>query len=164
VDSGLTYDGTPATTISGLDHLIGESVVALADGVAVGPFTVSASGTITLATAASKVQAGLPYTADLETMRIEAGAPDGTAQGRRKRIAVVVVRLDQTGEGLFMGPSPSEATESLRLASGALFDGDTDEFPWIGGTEQAGRIALRHTLPTPCTITGIFPRLETSGN
>ena len=164
VDSGLTYDGTPATTISGLDHLIGESVVALADGVAVGPFTVSASGTITLATAASKVQAKLPYTADLETMRIEAGAPDGTAQGRRKRIAVVVVRLDQTGEGLFMGPSPSEATESLRLASGALFDGDTDEFPWIGGTEQAGRIALRHTLPTPCTITGIFPRLETSGN
>jgi len=165
VDSGLTYSGAPATVISGLDHLIGQSVMALADGVAVGPFTVSASGTITLTTAASKVQAGLAYNADLETMRIEAGGADGTAQGKTKRYTNVVIRLDQTGPGLFLGPSIALATEEIpleidgvALPAGTLMDGDTGLRPFPGGYEQAGRIALRHNLPTPCTITAIYPQ------
>ena len=32
LDSGLTYDSTPTTTISGVDHLEGETVQVLADG------------------------------------------------------------------------------------------------------------------------------------
>ena len=55
--------------------------------------TVSAGGTITLGTAASKVIAGLPYNSNLETLNIEFQTNTGTAQARKKRVGEVVLRL-----------------------------------------------------------------------
>src|SRR5690606_6324566 len=75
VDSGLTYDGAPSSTISGLDHLEGESVSILADG-ATHPERTVVQGRITLDRDASKVQVGLAYTSTLQTMKLEAGAAD----------------------------------------------------------------------------------------
>jgi hypothetical protein len=66
VDCGLTYSGAPATTISGLTHLEGQAVNVLADGAGASGQTVS-GGAITLAVAASKVQVGLPITAQVKT-------------------------------------------------------------------------------------------------
>jgi len=64
VDSGLSYDGTPITTVRGLDHLEGKTVSILADG-AVHPQRVVTSGTITLDNPAGKIHVGLPITADV---------------------------------------------------------------------------------------------------
>ena len=64
MDSGITYNGAPTTTITGLDHLEGKEVTALADGSVVTGKTVS-SGQITLGTEASVVHVGLPYTGKL---------------------------------------------------------------------------------------------------
>jgi hypothetical protein len=55
IDSGLTYDSTSTTSISGLDHLEGETVSILGDG-AVQPSKTVSSGAITLSEAASVVQ------------------------------------------------------------------------------------------------------------
>ena len=79
VDSGLTYSGSATTTITGLDHLEGQTVKVFGDGVVQADKTVS-SGAITI-DSASKVQVGLGFDARLQTMRLEAGAADGTAQG-----------------------------------------------------------------------------------
>lgn len=175
VDSGLTYDGSAATTISGLFHLEGQTVAVLADGLYVGTQTVS-SGAITLSTAASKVQVGLPYTATVETLRIEAGGGDGVAQGDTKRIGNVVVRIYQTGKGLYVSPSTFDldngvrtveitqmedfqADQGVEILEGTLYGGDTRPVPFPGGWEQKGRIALRHTTPIPCQISAIFPTL-----
>ena len=79
VDSGLTYSGGATTTISGLHHLIGQSVTILADGSTHPNKTVSATGTITLDRSSTKVQIGLNYNSTLQTMRLEAGSQDGTA-------------------------------------------------------------------------------------
>lgn len=175
VDSGLTYDGSAATTISGLFHLEGQTVAVLADGLYVGTQTVS-SGAITLSTAASKVQVGLPYTATVETLRIEAGGGDGVAQGDTKRIGNVVVRIYQTGKGLYVSPSTFDLDNGVRtveitqmedfqvdqgveILEGTLYGGDTRPVPFPGGWEQKGRIALRHTTPIPCQISAIFPTL-----
>jgi hypothetical protein len=175
VDSGLTYSGSAATTISGLGHLEGQTVAVLADGMYVGTQTVS-SGAITLTTAASTVQVGLPYSATLETLRLEAGSGDGVAQGDTKRIGTVVLRIYQTGKGLFLAPSSedidagvrtSEVTvledfqpgQSVEMVEGGLYGGDTRPIPFPGGYEQKGRIALRHSTPLPCTLTAIFPTL-----
>ena len=57
VDSGITYSGAPATTISGLEHLNGDEVSVLADGQSLERRTVE-NGQITLDTAASVVQVG----------------------------------------------------------------------------------------------------------
>ena len=69
VDSGLQYSGAPATVISGLDHLQGKTVAVFADGLKQ-TSKVVAGGQITLDTAASKVQVGLPYTAKLLTLNL----------------------------------------------------------------------------------------------
>lgn len=165
VDCGLTYDSTPATTISGLDHLEGEEVAILADG-AKHPVKTVASGAITLDRSASVVHVGLAYTAKLATMRINAGAQDGTAQGKTKRIHRVMVRLLETLGGS-IGPTEANTDEiqfrSTGMAMDApvpLFTGDK-EMIWPGGYDTDGYIWYVHEDPTPCTVIGFFPQLVT---
>ena len=169
VDSGLSYSGVAATTMTGLGHLEGETVSILADG-ATHLDKVVSSGSVTLDRAATSVHIGLQYSATLQTMRLDAGAADGTAQGKTKRITNVVVRLDQTGGGLRYGPTEVDADmDEFHLrdsldpmdAPVPLFDGDTDVLPWPSGYEQAGKVTVRHTLPLPCTVTAIMPQLIT---
>lgn len=160
VDCGLSYSGAPATVFSGLRFLAGETVAVLADGVYVGTHVVNTAGRVTLAAAASTVHIGLPYSATLVPSRLEAGAGDGTAQGKVKRIHGVVLRLDQTGKGLYLGPSVAKATQEVRLTAGALHDGDTPLVAFPGGYDFDGLVAVRHTSPLPCTVTAIYPQLH----
>jgi hypothetical protein len=101
VDSGLSYDGPPATIISGLDHLEGETVSILADG-AVLPQQVVTSGGVTLENAASKVHVGLPFVAQLQTLpaRNEADTGDGVF----KNVNDVHLRVNNSSS-IFAGPS-----------------------------------------------------------
>ena len=169
VDSGLSYSGVSVSSVTGLEHLNGQTVSILADG-ATHPDKVVASGTVTLDRAATEIHIGLPYSATLTTMRLEAGASDGTAQGKTKRFTNVVIRLDQTGAGLLYGPTAVTADmDELHLRDSfdpmstalPLFDGDTEILPWPEGYEQLGRLTLKHTLPLPCTITAIMPQVNT---
>lgn len=160
VDSGLTHDGAAVTTISGLDHLEGEVVKVYADRLVQADQTVS-GGSITI-TSASVVQVGLSYEATLQTMRVEAGGADGTAQGKWKRITNIVIRLYQTGVGLLYGPDTVTANmEPVELTAGELKTGDTEVLPWPEGYEQDGRITLRHNQPTPCFIVATMPQVST---
>lgn len=165
VDSGLTYDSTPATTISGLDHLEGETVDVLADG-ASHPQRTVASGAITLQRSASVVQVGLPCPAKLATVRMNAGAADGTAQGKTKRINRVVVRLLDTLGGE-MGPAEDETDEILFRSSGdamnsapPVFTGDKD-IVWRGGYEKDAIIWYVNEQPLPATVVAIMPQVTT---
>ena len=92
VDCGLTYDGTATTTISGLDHLEGETVSVLADG-AVEPEKTVSSGQITLSVAAEKVQVGIGFDSELVLLRPEIGSMLGTSQGKIQRVNKVAVNL-----------------------------------------------------------------------
>ena len=91
LDSQLSYDGSPATTISGLSHLEGQTISVLADG-ATHPDVVVSSGEITLSSSASKVKVGLAFTSLLQTMRIDAGSQNGTSQSKTKRIYEITLR------------------------------------------------------------------------
>lgn len=165
VDSGLQYDGSATTTITGLDHLEGETVEVLADGFAVSGKTVS-SGSITLDTAASKVTVGLPFTSTLQTMRIDAGGTEGTSQGKTKRIRDVTFRFFNT-VAADVGPSeqnldPISFRDSSLAATTAtpLFSGDKDiTFP--SGYDSDGFIVIKQDQALPLTILAIFPRLQT---
>lgn len=90
VDSGVTYDSTATTTITGLTHLIGETVAVFADGLVQDNKVVNGSGEITI-TSASTVQVGLPYTMKVRTMRLSV-PQSPTIQTRIKRIHSAVVR------------------------------------------------------------------------
>ena len=107
VDSGLSYEGNPVRTFSGLDHLEGKTVSILADG-AVMAQTVVTGGSVTIAEPASKVHIGLPITADLVTLPLYFDA-QAYGQGRPKNINEVFMRVVGSS-GVFAGPSFDKLT------------------------------------------------------
>ena len=168
VDCGASYDGSAATTIGGLDHLEGETVAVLADA-ATHPERVVSGGSITLERPASIVHVGLPYASLLETMNLEAGSADGTAQGKTKRVHRCTIRLHRS-LGLKAGPDadrldpvPQTWFRPPSTAMGtppALFSGDAD-LAWPGGYERAGRVMIRCSDPLPATIVAVMPQVLT---
>ena len=165
VDSGLTYDGSATTTVSGLNHLEGEEVSILADGSAHADKTVS-GGSITLDRSASVVHIGYSYNSLIETLRLEAGADDGSAQGKIKRIHGVTARfLDTVGAEL--GPDTSNLDRiPFRDSSMAMdeavpmFTGDK-EITFPSGYENDARVVIRQTQPLPMTVLAIMRRSNT---
>ncbi len=98
-DSSVTATGSDFTTISGLDHLEGETIGVLADGVDIGDAVV-ASGQITLpgSVSADKATVGLRYQSYGKTLRMtEAGNQDGTAMGRKKIISEIFLDAYEVG-------------------------------------------------------------------
>ena len=165
VDSGITYAGAATTTITGLDHLEGESVQILADGSTHPDKTVS-SGSITLDRQASKVHVGLSYNSLVETLRLEAGADDGIAQGKIKRIHGITARfLDTVGAEL--GPDVNnldrlpfrDSSMSMDTAV-PLFNGDKEIF-FPSGYENDAQVVIRQSQPLPMTIVAIMRRSNT---
>lgn len=165
VDAGMTYSGSPATTISGLDHLEGATLDVLVDG-AVHPRAVVSGGAINLQRPASTVQAGLPCPPRLLTMRLEAGSQDGTAQGKTKRIHKITFRVLDSA-GFKVGPSAALLQEvEVRTPSDPmdapppLFTGDR-LVAWPASYETDARIYITTDRPTPFTLVGIFPQVVT---
>lgn len=164
LDSSLSYSGAPATAFSGLDHLEGEEVSIFADG-KVHPALTVASGAITLDYAASEVHVGLPFTSRFKTLRIEGGVADGTAQGRKKRIAYADVRFENTLGGK-MGTN-EDRLEPINFATGAdalsqsppLFTGDK-RVRFLGGFGTDGQLTIVQDEPLPMTILAIMPVLN----
>lgn len=165
LDCGATYDGSPATTISGLGHLEGQTVGVLADGAA-HPNRVVTSAQITLQAPASVAQIGLPYEPVIQTMRLEGGSQNGTAQGKNKRISSVSFRLLDTNN-LLAGPDEDNLDRiQFRKASDPmdeptpLYSGDK-KITWPKGYETDGYVTVKQDLPLPTTIVAIMPTLNT---
>ena len=165
VDSGLTYSGSSATTISGLTHLEGQTVRIVANGATHADKVVS-SGAVTLDRATTKAHIGLPYTSTLQTMRIDAGGMQGTSQAKIKRINDVTVRLHKS-VGVKVGSSES-VTDLIPFRSSAnamdnpiaLFSGDK-EVEFDGGYETDGHIVVIQDQALPLTVLSIYPRITT---
>jgi hypothetical protein len=165
VDAGLTYSGAAATVITGLDHLEGETVSVWADGAA-HPTKVVSGGSITLEREATKAQIGLGYDSDGKTMPVEAGAADGTAQGKIKRVHTCFFRLHNS-MGLKYGSSFDDMDEvSFRTSTHAtaspvpLFTGDK-LVDWPADYDVYGQICWRQSLPAPLTVLAVGPQLHT---
>jgi len=155
-----------STVITGLWHLEGQTVSALADGAEVENLIVT-DGSVTLPVAAARAQIGLPYTSTLATQRIDAGATDGTAQGKTKRFHQIVMRLYASLGGK-VGPDASSTDYILYRSLSDYMDetppiltGDTDKFPYPGGYETDGRIWVLADQPLPLTVVAMYPRLRT---
>lgn len=165
VDCGLTYDSTPVSTISGLDHLEGKIVSILADGAAHPNRTVE-SGSVILQRASSVVHVGLPYVSQLQTMRPEAGAGDGTAQGKTKRINKMVIRFLAT-VGAKAGPDVDHLDEIQFRSGSALMDAPVPLFTgdkimeWPGGYDFDGYMIVEQDQPLPMTVVALMPQLQT---
>jgi hypothetical protein len=166
VDSGLTGTVTYAlSTVSGLDHLEGETVSVVIDG-AVFPNEIVSGGEITPSvpstwTTAVTIEVGLPYVSVLKTMRVEAGSQAGTAQGRKKRWNEVMVRLLDTTGVIINGDQVPFRTSADLMGSGlGLFTGDkrVTNLGW----DRDGIIEIKQEQSLPMTVLGIHGTLTTS--
>lgn len=154
------------TALSGLAHLEGQSVQILADGAAHPARTVS-GGAVVLDRPAAVVQVGLGYASQLETMDLEHGAADGTAQGRRRRIHQVGIKLWST-LGVRIGADEA-SLDNVEFREGAaamdasppLFTGDrTIAFP--SGWSNQARVLVVQDQPLPCAVAALVPHLITN--
>jgi hypothetical protein len=159
VDSGLTYDGSPTTTLSGLDHLEGETLAALADGNLVTNLTV-ASGAVTLPNEASKIQIGLPYDATMETLPLNIVRQE-TSIDRKKVVKDIVVRVLDT-RGIFAGSSdadleeyPSRSTELWGDPAATL--SDVIRVPVSGDWERDIGVTIKTETALPMTLLSVIP-------
>lgn len=115
-DSLVTYSGVSTTTISGLDHLEGETVRVWADGVLQTDKTVS-SGQITLDRASTTAQVGLGYRHRWKSLELAFGAQGGSAQGRNKIPQRAGLKLLETAENAVEIGTVSDKLDVITLRS-----------------------------------------------
>lgn len=155
------------TSVSGLDHLEGETVKVLGDGAIQSDQTVS-SGAITLDTAAAVIQVGLGYTHKMESLKITAGAVAGTTIGQTKKInKLAIVLLDAATftyrQGLFGTANTKEfrevgdpMDEAVPLFTGETIVDLTTEFA------ADPRFVVESDNPSAFTCLAIGPQVETN--
>jgi hypothetical protein len=121
--------------------------------------------TVPIGHVGNNIIVGYAYQATLQTMRVDAGGADGTAQGKLTRMQSVTVRL-LNSLNLLTGPSTDQLSrEEFRKQNAkmdnpvALFTGDRT-ITWEGDWDEGARITLRQDQPFPSTIIALMPRMH----
>lgn len=159
LDSCLYYSGTAISEVSGLGHLEGRTVTAVADGLVEKGLVVT-GGKITISTPATRICVGLPYVADLELPDADFQAQDGSVQGRKKRLNQVILRVQNARGGqvglnfAVMDPLPAILPASYDTAQ-PLFSGDIEvSFPT--DIDTTARVCVRQSEPMPLTVLAVI--------
>jgi len=166
LDSCLTYSGAAAAAFTGLGHLEGKTVHILADGSVRSPRVVT-GGSVSIDKAATKATIGLPFISEIQTLRIEGGGDDGTAQGKTKRISRVMARVHRSlgySIGVRQGNtfSPPHRTTATPLGQAPdLFSGDED-VRINSGYETEGQVWIRQEQPYPLTVLAVMTTVQTN--
>ena len=134
------------------------------------------NGAITLPNAASLVTVGLPFTAQLQTMRLSNPEQGGqTSQGKRKNIFGATVRLEasrgmsigtnqidsstqQNGANVpWTGLYPVQERTALTGAGNPIPLITADEYVMLGGDwSDKGQVAIQTTNPLPVNVSAII--------
>jgi len=166
VDCGITYNGTATKTITGLDHLEGETVVGLADGSYVSPKVVE-SGQITLSKSSTVVHIGLPYTGYIQTMKPEIQLKDGTMQGRKKTVTGGNIRVYESGPfkvGVNENSLDDVFDPERVITLGGAYPLFTGDIPYsLDDTFNAdNQIMIVQDKPMPLTVLAIMKEIALS--
>lgn len=149
---------TLSNVISGLSHLEGRTVTALADGFVVKDLLVE-SGQVTIDFEAGIRIAGLPYTTEIHTLELE--REDQPTRGRRKSVAALVARVEET-RGIQIGMDPDKLRELKEREYEPYNDpvnpGSEVIRENIGtGWEDEVKLIIRQDNPLPMTILSVIP-------
>jgi hypothetical protein len=157
---------SPTVNWSGLDHLNGEIVAVLADGIVRGDKLVT-GGAITLDQPASAIQAGLRFRHEIEPLPVSTGSPRGPVQGTPVRLIRATFRLLETsalrvdtGSGFTEIPFKQLAETGVLDSPIQPFSGDKTvrALGWTrAGIEAAWRIA--QDTPLPCTVLSVHTEI-----
>lgn len=164
VDCGLAATfNEPVTTISGLAHIEGKTVVVNADGGIVENLVVE-NGQITLPYEATSVIVGLPYEFEFETLNIEGE----NTQGLKKVVNCVSAKIYKSREDfIFVGANGlgyinARSSESV-FDAGKLFSKDIP-FTVISDAITNATIHIKQPLPLPLTILSVSATVDVQNN
>lgn len=154
VDCGGTYNGAPTNTISGLTWLEGKVVNILAGG-SVHPQRTVTGGSITLDAQYSKVQIGLPITADIQLLPLSFET-EAYGQGRQKNVNRVYLRVNASS-GIKAGPSFDKLVDAkLRTTepygTPPALQSREIEIMLNNEWNDSGTVCVRQSDPLPLTI------------
>lgn len=166
LDASLTYNGAPATVFTGLGHLEGRTVVALADGCVTPPMVVT-SGQVTIDQPASRVTIGLQIDAQLRTLPMVFEGVMAFGQGRPKNVSRAWLRVFRSC-AVQAGPSLDRLVEVKQRTTEALgsppnLRTDEIQIDMLPGVQSGGQVYVRHTNPLPLTITSMTIEADVSG-
>lgn len=164
------FDSTaPVSAITGLDHLEGETVKVLGDGVVADDAVVS-EGEVTVKiggveTAVSKAQVGKSYTSKLQPMRLVLG----DSMGKKTRVNKLVISLLDTGAAKY-GPDDDNMHDIDLAEVGltntseitGLFTGET-EVSQAAGFDPLNPIIISSDKPLPLTVRCIVADIDRTG-
>lgn len=158
-DSSYEYSGASTSTISGLDHLEGETLDCVA-GNAVHPQVTVSSGSVTLNDSYTVATLGLRFTPTFQTVDYEGGNPAGTGIGARKDWSPLKLRLHESGLPTVNGdraPDRSPATPMDSMES--LRTGDVEVTP--PSQDGTGSVTVAMELPLPLNVLALHGTLNT---
>jgi len=164
VDCGITYMGPETNTVTGLDHLIGQTVSVLADGRAVTDVSGDQSGAVTLPFYFEKAHIGLPYVSEIETLPAPIELNDiGHSMGRLKNAPEVWVHMSKTAP-LMVGMDRGKLSEMRHDV-----ESFSDPVPiytgfkrtkMIGSWDRDTSLIIQQDKPLPFTILGVAPDIS----
>lgn len=152
--------GISASSISGLNHLEGEIVSVLADGIRDTPNKTVSNGTITLSSDYFYVSAGKPYTQIFKSLPQEAGSQRGTAQGKLQRINQIGIKVNNSYDGFQIGPD-EDSLDTLTQSSPSLYTGTIANVLFRGGYEYGATVLLENPDPLPIELLALIVTLDT---
>ena len=144
--------GTGTTVITGLDHLEGEQVYVLSNGVSLGLHTVS-GGSVTVLANVFSYSVGLAYESTLQPMKLDIS---GLGLATTKKVSKVILSLNKT-----IGGQVGTDAQNLDNIKYRDAGGTGDEFPYAtgdfeqtlpGGYSRSGDVMVKQTDPQPMTV------------
>lgn len=173
-DSFVLYEGAATTSLSGLNHLEGKTVVIWGNGKDLGTKTVVGGQITTLPEAVTVAYVGLPYTAQWKSTKLTYSIPqsDTISLNKRKNLSHIgLVLLDAYAQSLRFGPS-FNTLDDMPLIEGneevsqselhTEYDEVAIEFPGEWSTDA--RICLEAASPRPVTVLAVTIEYEESSD
>ena len=153
-------------TISGFDHLEGETVSILADG-AVQPQKTVTGGSITLDVPAVLIHAGLPIVSDLKTLPVAMQIDSSYGQGRMKNVNKAWLRVYRSS-GIWIGPDEDHLVEAKQRSTevyGSPPALKSEEIPVTVTPSWAdsGQVFIRQSDPLPLTAVALTLEVSVGG-
>ena len=172
VDSGLAYSGVSTDTITGLEHLEGETVQAFYNSTVFESVTVS-GGSVTLSESVTAATIGLPYTSTFLTFPIEVQTQSGFSIGYKKKIYEI--------DGCFYRTMNGQYGLKEQFTEPVMYDikfsewpdttnGSEDPYTGLirlevdGGWSDEVQIKFVQSEPYPFNITAVQTKIEVSGD
>jgi len=167
------YWGISVSQISGLNQLIGQTVVVCADGGTDYPSkVVTTAGTITLAYNYFVVSAGLPAPQIFVSLPQEPPSDHGTSQGKKQRISEVAFKVNNSYAGFHIGgttgtlyPIAYRQPATLLGMPKPLVTGIIPNVPFSdnsqGGYNYGAQVQIYNADPLPVELLSLITKIET---